>query len=195
MKRCFVIMLAVVILLPFSVIAEEPAMGQWGFTYGVFQNNFSSSQELNDFHVVGAQFYFPVNRYVAIGPSGLYNSLDSDWPKLSQTDGLNCDYWQASLDVKISTFPYKLINPFLIFHLGAYDLAVENLDVSNVQVNEGTHTFVAGTFGIEFSFDQFVLGARATAMTFEKMKYGENPGTETDVNMSYKAFLGFHYKL
>lgn len=170
-------------------------MGQWGFTYGVFNNNFACRQGLNDFHVMGAQFYFPVNRYVAFGPSGLYNGVDSSWPELSHTDGLNVDYWQTSLDIKISTFPYKLINPFLIFHLGAYDLALENEGLSNIQVNEGTHTFMAGTFGVEFSLDQFVLGARATAMTFEKIKFGVNPGTETDINVIYQAFLGFHYKL
>ena len=198
MRRFFVVIVVLVMVLPSLAAAKKPAMGQWGFTYGIFNNDFPG--RMKDFHVAGFQFYFPVSRHVAIGPSGYSNMLESSWPKLPNEEGFDCDYWQASLDVKISSFPAYFLNPYLIFHLGAYDLKVEDTFEGNSYankdlVNEGTHIFLGGTFGLEVSLGQFVIGARTTAMTYEKLMMDPDPHTQTDVNLMYTAFVGFHFKL
>jgi len=160
---------------------------------------------MSDFPVIGGQFYFPLNRYFAFGVSGLVKS-ENDWFNMPKSEGYECHYWQGSLDLKISTFPAKLINPYFIFSLGAYNLdpiaplvapsESQSSRFSELIINKGTHIFTGGSFGVEITLCQFSFGARATAMTYEKVKYnGNKPVTQTDVNLIYLAFVGFHYKL
>ena len=206
MKRFTILVLAVLLLLPLNSWAKKPAMGQWGFSYGVMDNQMP---RLGERHLGGAHFYLPACRHIAIGPSFYASFGQSQWPEIDK-GSVNYDWLMASLDFKLSLLPGKIINPYFLFMVGAYQLKadetywpVSGLDFLSemhpshpVLMNyQGWHAFSGAGFGLEISIDHLVIGARAQVTTFEKIIPARQLKSETDFNFEYLAFLGFHYHL
>jgi hypothetical protein len=204
-KRISVLVLALILALPMAVSAEKPASGQWAFDYAVMDQDFPCEGGIRDFHLVGGHFYFPVSQRVAIGPS-FFLKVEAEWPKVDK-QGRECDYMQGGLEVKISTFPTKFLNPFLILCVGAYRLEAEEWTADAFASeagynslrnapNNGIHAFAGLGLGMEMKLGQFVLGAKAQAYPFDKVRTEEEKILiETGINALYAAYTGFNFKL